>query len=59
LGAMYRLIGSHIRTWIDWKHRNSAMKESFPKAVRLRAMLSCRRCCCLCHKLCGIKMECH
>jgi len=31
----------------------------FPKNVRDKAFVSCGRCCCICHKFCGTKMELH
>ena len=32
---------------------------SFPKEVADRALTSCARSCCICHKFCGLKMELH
>lgn len=31
----------------------------FSPDVKLRALVACGRCCCICHKFCGIKIECH
>ena len=32
---------------------------AFPKEVQIEALVACGRCCCLCHKFCGTKMELH
>lgn len=32
---------------------------SFPEKVANEALLSCERCCCICHKFCGTKIELH
>lgn len=32
---------------------------SFPKRVVEDALLACGRCCCLCHKFCGVRIEMH
>ena len=32
---------------------------SFPKSVEERALVACGRCCCICHKFCGTKIELH
>ena len=32
---------------------------SFPKSVEVAALAACQRCCCICHKFCGLKMELH
>lgn len=32
---------------------------SFSEEVRTKALVACGRCCCLCHKFCGTKMEIH
>jgi hypothetical protein len=31
----------------------------FPTDVKQRAMVECGRRCCLCHKFCGVRLECH
>jgi hypothetical protein len=31
----------------------------FPPAVKTQALADCGRCCCICHKFCGTKIECH
>jgi HNH endonuclease len=31
----------------------------FSPDVKIRALVACGRCCCICHKFCGIKIECH
>lgn len=31
----------------------------FPKAVANEALFKCRRCCCICHKFCGTRIELH
>lgn len=31
----------------------------FPPNVKTQALVACARCCCICHKFCGIKIECH
>lgn len=31
----------------------------FSNPVRLKALLDSARCCCICHKFCGIKIELH
>lgn len=31
----------------------------FPDSVQVEALASCGRCCCICHKFCGTKMELH
>lgn len=31
----------------------------FPQSVADKALAACGRCCCICHKFCGIKMELH
>jgi hypothetical protein len=31
----------------------------FPSEVKEKAMVACQRRCCLCHKYCGVGMECH
>lgn len=33
--------------------------SEFPAAVKRRALVACRRHCCLCQKYCGTKIECH
>lgn len=35
------------------------MAGSFSEPVKAQALKACGRCCCICHKFCGIKMECH
>lgn len=32
---------------------------SFPESVATQALVACGRCCCICHKFCGTKMELH
>ena len=32
---------------------------SFPDNVAIDALASCGRCCCICHKFCGTKIELH
>ena len=32
---------------------------SFPKSVEIEALVKCGRCCCICHKFCGTKIELH
>ena len=32
---------------------------SFPDSVAVEALTSCGRCCCICHKFCGTKIELH
>lgn len=32
---------------------------SFPESVQVAALAACERCCCICHKFCGLKMELH
>ena len=32
---------------------------SFPESVASKVLVACGRCCCICHKFCGIKMELH
>jgi len=32
---------------------------SFPKSVADKALVACGRYCCICHKFCGTKMQCH
>ncbi|MCP4536418.1 MAG: HNH endonuclease [Chloroflexi bacterium] len=32
---------------------------SFPRQVATKALLDCARCCCICHKFCGPRMELH
>ena len=32
---------------------------SFPKDIGIRALIACARCCCICHKFCGRKIELH
>jgi len=32
---------------------------AFPQSVADRALAACGRCCCICHKFCGVKMELH
>lgn len=32
---------------------------SFPESVEVAALAACERCCCICHKFCGLKMELH
>ncbi len=32
---------------------------SFPNSVEAKALAACNRCCCICHKFCGVKMELH
>jgi hypothetical protein len=32
---------------------------SFPPDVKIKPLVACARCCCICHKFCGIKIECH
>lgn len=32
---------------------------SFPKSVSDKALVDCGRCCCICHKFCGTKIELH
>lgn len=32
---------------------------SFPENVAVEALTSCERCCCICHKFCGTKIELH
>lgn len=31
----------------------------FPKSVAIQALVACGRCCCICHKFCGINIELH
>lgn len=31
----------------------------FPHSVAIKALADCRRCCCICHKFCGSKIELH
>jgi len=31
----------------------------FAQAVKIEALVATGRCCCICHKFCGIKIECH
>lgn len=31
----------------------------FSPETRIQALVACGRCCCICHKFCGIKIECH
>ena len=31
----------------------------FPPEIKTKALVACRRSCCLCEKPCGIKMHCH
>ena len=32
---------------------------AFPQSVQEEALVACGRCCCICHKFCGTKMELH
>jgi len=32
---------------------------SFPNSVQEKALIACARCCCVCHKFCGTKIEIH
>ena len=32
---------------------------AFPQSVADKALAACGRCCCICHKFCGVKMELH
>lgn len=32
---------------------------SFPESVEVAALAACERCCCICHKFCGTKIELH
>lgn len=32
---------------------------TFPRNVRDQALVSAGRCCCICHRFCGLKIECH
>jgi len=32
---------------------------TFPRTIREDALIQCQRFCCICHKFCGLKMECH
>ena len=31
----------------------------FPPEIKIKALVACGRCCSICHKFCGIKIECH
>lgn len=31
----------------------------FPKSVEEQALVACGRCCCICHKFCGTKINLH
>lgn len=32
---------------------------SFSEKVKTKALVACGRCCCICHKQCGVRIECH
>lgn len=46
-----------VRTHVARRMRNNDM--AFSKAVKEGALLACGRCCCVCHKFCGTKIEVH
>src|SRR5438093_10309242 len=31
----------------------------WPDVVKVAALVACGRCCCICHRFCGVKMELH
>jgi hypothetical protein len=42
---------------LEQKRKNYDM--SFPARVKKQALVACGRCCCICHKFCGVKIEVH
>lgn len=32
---------------------------AFSEEIKIKAMVACGRCCCICHKFCGNNMEVH